>query len=410
MNQMTSVLKMKHLQSEKRAKQYSIALLIETSSIYGRQILRGIHRFIQTENHQDWLAVIEERDLNSSSMPGWIQDWTGDGIISRQMTSDLQVELQKTDIAFVDLNDRIESKMFSTVRSDDIEIGRLAAEHLEERGLQNFAFCGFQGESWSELRESGFRTATMGVKKSRYYSLQSDWFARDAKLWEQEKVKLTNWLEGLPKPIGILAANDIRGKQIIDCCHHAGIAVPESVSVVGVDNDEIICDFSPTPLTSVVPNAERVGFRAAQILSRLLDDKASGKPKTRPERIIVPPLGVFSRQSSDIVAVDDKELAAALRFIRKRACDGITVADVIETTGMSRSTIERKMRAIINRSPQQEIRRVQLKQVCALLAGTEMSIESIALQCGYDHPEYLHVVFKREMEMTPGEYRTTRGS
>lgn len=394
-------------------KQFSVALLIETSSTYGRQILRGIHRYIQTENQQDWLAVLEERDLNSG-IPAWIRDWSGDGIISRQTTADVQLELKKTDIAFIDLNDRVDSRSYSTVRSDDLEIGRLAAEHLQERGLEQFAFCGFENEYWSELRESGFRAAVTQDAQVKYYALRSDWYARDVKLWEREKVKLTEWLQGLPKPIGILAANDIRGKQIVDCCYQAGIQVPEQVAVVGVDNDEITCNFCHTALTSVMPNAEGIGFRAAQLLSGMLERKSNQASSmvseaAKLEHIVLPPLGVFARQSSDIVAVDDEDLAAALKYIRNHACDGITVADVIEATGMSRSTIERKMRNVINRSPQQEIRRVQLKQVCTLLAGTDMSIEAIALQCGYEHPEYLHVVFKREMEMTPGEYRNAIG-
>ena len=155
-------------------------------------------------------------------------------------------------------------------------------------------------------------------------------------------------------------------------------------------------------MSSVIPNAEGIGFRAAQILSQMLDNRRS---RDAADEILIQPLGVFSRRSSDIVAVDDHELAAALRFIRHRASTGISVADVVEATGMSRSTIERKMRRVINRSPQQEIRRVQLKQVCTLLAGTELSVESIALQCGFEHPEYMHVVFKRITGTTPGEFR-----
>lgn len=389
------------------AKKYSVALLIETSSNYGRQILRGIHRFIETEKGQDWLAVLEERDLNSG-VPDWIQRWSGDGIISRQTTSSLQAAMRLSDIAFVDLNDRVESKLFSTVRSDDFEIGRIAAEHFKERGIQNLAFCGFQDESWSEQRELGFREEATKDRKAKYFSLNSEWFARDAILWEQEKNRILKWLQQLPTPIGVLAANDIRGKQVIDCCLEAGISVPESVAVVGVDNDELLCNFSRIPLTSVIPNAERIGYRAAQILSQMFEDRDAKKVLRRvfhPEHERILPLGIFSRRSSDIVSVDDQELAAALRFIREKACEGITVADVVKASGMSRSTIERKMRSIIQRTPQQEIRRVQLRQVCTLLAGTDLPIEAIALQCGFEHPEYLHVVFKREMKVTPGDYR-----
>ena len=316
-------------------RQFSVALLIETSSTYGRQILRGIHRFVQTETEQEWTAVLEERDLNYG-IPKWLRDWSGDGVISRQPTGELQSELRDKGIAFVELNDRSDAEAVTSVRSDDEAIGRLGAEHLAERGLKHFAFCGFKDESWSELRETGFRRFIESLNDATCESLQADWFARDVELWDQERVRLTNWLEGLPKPVGIMAGNDLRGKQLIDCCHQINLQVPEAVSIVGVDNDELVCNFSRTPMSSVIPNAEGIGFRAAKILAGMLEDESARK---RADEIRLAPLGVFARRSSDIVAIDDRELAAALRYIRHHACEGISVADVVNTTGMSRSTL-----------------------------------------------------------------------
>ncbi len=384
---------------------YSIALLIETSSSYGRQILRGIQRFIQEKEKQDWIAVIEERDVNAG-VPDWIKNWSGDGIISRQTTEELQLEVTNRELAFVELTDRDELTGFTKVRSDDHAIGAMAAEHFQERGLQNFAFCGFNKESWSDRRALGFQSFVNDIPQAKFSSFQVDWFAKNQRQRDSEKANLIAWLKSLPKPVGIMGCNDACGKKLIDCCEEASIDVPESIAVLGVDNDELLCNFSHTPLSSVMPNAEEIGFRSAALLSEMLESKS--KP-TKAQEFKIPPLGVFARRSSDIVAVEDDELSATLQFIRNNACQGITVADVVNEIGVSRSTIERKMRDVIGRSPQQEIRRVQLRQVCTLLLGTDLPIETIALQCGYGHPEYMHVVFKREMKMTPGKYRKTGG-
>jgi LacI family transcriptional regulator len=150
----------------------------------------------------------------------------------------------------------------------------------------------------------------------------------------------------------------------------------------------------------VIANAELVGFRAAELLSDLMDRK---QPPQR--EYLIPPLGVATRQSTDVVAIDDPEISAALRYIREHACRGISVKDVLANVPVSRSTLERQMRKYLKRSPQQEIRSVQLKRARELLAATDLSMQQIAHRCGFIHPEYMHVVFRRELKMTPGEYR-----
>jgi LacI family transcriptional regulator len=385
---------------------YSVALLIETSSLYGRQILTGIQRFVRTNKEQEWIAVIQETDLNAG-VPGWLDNWPGDGVISRQTTDQLKEELRNKDIAIVDLTDRYPQGEFVTIRSDDEAIGRLGAEHFLERSLPHFGFCGFGAEGWSLRRKNGFENQLKKSKTGPALVYESEGYRQDAKRWEDVKVDLTNWLVGLPTPIGIMACNDLRAKQLIDCCYHAHIKVPESVAILGVDNDSLFCDFCHPPLSSVIPNAEEVGFQSALALSRMFRSKSN---RQRTFDLAIPPIGVFARRSSDIVAVDDDDLGIALRFIRDHSCEGITVADVIEIAGMSRSSIERKFRGVIGRSPQQEIRRIQLQNVCTFLSTTDLPIEAIASHCGFEHPEYLHVVFKRSFKMTPGEFRNRNRS
>ena len=382
--------------------QHTVALFIETSSTYGRQILRGVQRFMQTQTNQEWFAVIEERDLNTV-VPEWAKRWQGDGIISRQVSDDIRDEILERKIAFVELADRNLSGDYATVRSDDGEIGRMGAEHLRELGLTHFAFCGFRNEAWSQRRKDGFEDFLTGRVDTTIHSFESDWYAKSHRKREDSRDRLRHWLMHLPKPVGVMACNDVCGKQLIDCCHHNAIEVPESVAVVGVDNDDLLCSFCAPPLSSVQPNAEHIGFRSASLLSEMLSGEL---PYDHRAEILIPPLGVIARGSSDIIDVGDQELAVAIRYIREAACQPVTVNDVARHCSLNRRSLERKMRSLLGRTPQQEIQRVRLRRVCSLLAGSELSVERIASDCGYDNPEYLYVVFKREMRMTPGEYRS----
>lgn len=201
-------------------------------------------------------------------------------------------------------------------------------------------------------------------------------------------------------PYGIFACNDIRGQQVINACGALNLAVPEQVAILGVDNDDLLCRVCSPPLSSVIPNAELVGFRAAETLAKMMD----GQP-VKSDLQALPPLGIATRQSTDVVAIDDREVAAALRFIRERACDGITVEDVVRNASLSRSTLERQVRKFLGRTPQEEIRHNQIKRVKELLTTTDLAAEKIAALCGFEHPEYMHVVFKRVAGDTPGQFR-----
>ena len=386
-------------------KKYSVALIVETSSNYGRQLLRGVLRFKKTQ--RDWSVFLEQRDLKSGP-PDWLDAWQGDGIICRTTTSEIASMIRERRIPFVELTDRYSEELdFVTLRSDDAAIGRLGAAHLMERGFRSFGFCGFEQEAWSDRREAAFveklnrERLGCSVFKSYWYGTQVGPTSRAHRSSPvQDMERMSRWIKSLPAPVGIMACNDICGKHVLDCCLMNEIPVPEQVAVVGVDNDDLLCNFCQPPLSSVVPNAEQIGYQAAEKLSLLMAGQIVTPLLQQTE-----PLDVKTRQSTDVIAIEDTDLANALSFIRSNACFGITVNEVLEHTALSRSSLERRVRKLLGRSPQQEIRNCQLKQVRLLLKETDLSIEQIALKCGFDHPEYLHVMFKRELNMTPGDYR-----
>jgi LacI family transcriptional regulator len=371
--------------------------MIETSMIYGRQLLRGIIRYLRS--HQPWSVFFEQREL-AAAPPAWIKNWRGDGIISRPTTPQLAELLQKKKIPVVNLNDIHTDLDLPLIESDHHAIGRLAAAHLLERGFRHFAFCGFTGHAWSRKRREGFTTTTVAGAGSACAVYESPWGGPNAHPWEEEQQQIGDWLRSLPRPVGILASNDMRGQHVLDACKRINLGVPEVVAVIGVDDDVLLCELCDPPLSSVVPNPERIGYEAASLLDRWM---AGDKP--RQQQWLVEPVGVTARQSTDVLAIDDPHVAAAVRYIREHACQGMTVPDVLKQVPLSRTVLERQFRKYLGRSPQAEIRAVQLKRVRLLLTETDLRLERIAELAGYEHPEYLSVVFKRETGQTPGAYR-----
>jgi LacI family transcriptional regulator len=187
---------------------------------------------------------------------------------------------------------------------------------------------------------------------------------------------------------------------VLDACQRVDAAVPEAVAVVGVDNDDVFCELCDPPLSSIMTNPQRIGYEAAALLGRLMDGE---KPETNDS--FVEPIGVHARQSTDVLAVEDSDVAAAMTFIRDHATDGCTVDDVLHHVPLGRSSLERRFRKFLGRSPQAEINRVRIKRIHELLAETDLPLSRIAELVGYEHPEYLSVVFKRETGQTPGQYR-----
>jgi LacI family transcriptional regulator len=373
-----------------------VALMIETSSIYGRRLLEGITRYLRS--HRPWSIFLEQRELDSEP-PRWLETWRGDGVISRWSSPNVATALREADVAAVDLCDRRGPFGLTRITSDDRAIGIMAAEHLLERGFRSFGFCGFIGELWVIRRREGFLdTLARSGCTGRVY--ESHWGGPGAPPWEDDQAKIGRWIASLPRPVGVMACDDVRGLHVLDACQRSGLKVPEEVAVIGVDDDALICQLCDPPLSSVIPNPERIGYEAAALLDRLMD----GGRADLQERLI-PPLGVTIRQSTDVLAIADEPFTSAVRYIREHACLGINVGDVLDRVPLSRSTLERRFRKYLGRSPQAEIRAVQLQRAKQLLAETDHATRRIAELVGFEHPEYFNVVFKRVFGRTPGQFR-----
>jgi LacI family transcriptional regulator len=370
-----------------------VALLIETSLASGRDILRGVARYARENGH--WSIYHEPRSLEQS-VPRWLRNWDGDGIIARLQNARIADAVVATGIPAVDVLGVVRRPELPLTHVDNVAVARLAATHFLERGFRRFGFCGVDGTNWSDERRDAFVAAvTEAGGECLVYKLQAG-----RGNWENEQDHLAAWVKSLPRPCAVMACNDPRGQKVLEACRRIGVRVPDEVAVVGVDNDEPICAISDPPLSSVVPDHERVGYEAAALLVRLW----AGDP-TAGVSIFVPPAGVITRQSSDVLALGDREVAEAIRFIREHACQGLGVDDVCRELAVSRSTLQRRFRALLGHTIHDEIVSVRLKRAQELLLGTDIPIATIALRCGFGRQEYLGAVFRARLGQSPAAYR-----
>ena len=288
------------------------------------------------------------------------------------------------------------------VAMDDVAAGAQAAEHLMDCRLQRFAFYGYKPEFKASVnRLAGFRDALT----ARGFRCEVCPMAvpSGAQRWaHSHRPDLITWLRALPKPVGILALDDTNAHDLAEACAEADIGVPDHVAIIGVNNDDLLCESAWPPLSSVNADYTRIGFAAAKLLDRLLD----GEGLPRDERLVLlPPLGVVRRQSTDVLAVTDPNLADAIRFIREHACDPCTVDDVLGKVPVGRRWLERAFVAHLGRTPKEEITRVRIETARRLLAHSDLSIAEVVARCGYQELKSFYTAFGNLTGTTPAAYR-----
>lgn len=387
----------------KSFKRPRVALLVESSRGYGRGILWGIAKFVR--EHDPWSIFFQDLNLCDDT-PAWLKNWRGEGIISRLENRDVVSVIRRLKLPAVYLRHVSLGAGMPSILADNEAIARLCFEHLKERGFRHYAFCGFNGADYSDERRDAFARSVAEAGWPCHVYAEGNPLAKwDTAQYEGLGLKdggcVANWIKQLPKPIGLMACNDMRGQQVLDACRATGLASPEEIAVIGVDNDDVLCNLSEPPLSSVVPNAERVGYETAALLSRMM---AGFKPA--PVETFVEPSGIVTRRSTDVLAMEDRQIAAATRFIRECACQGIDVSDVLRAVPMSRSTLDRRFMKILGRSPKDEILRIRLDRVKQLLADTDFPLALIAEKVGLEHVEHLSRIFKGRLKMTPSEFKS----
>jgi LacI family transcriptional regulator len=378
-----------------------IILLVESSRGSGRALLRGIANY--AHHHGPWSFYWEPGGLEKA----WptLRKIEADGVILRDVKK-VNEALASGLPAVVIGHRQSEIPGLVNVVTDSEAIGRMGAEHLLQCGFKHFAFCGYSDNPlektvWSEVRGEFFsaRIREAGFPKTDRYALSDR-----AKDWPKERRSLPQWLQGLPKPVGLMACNDECGQQVVEACKLVGLSVPDQVGVIGADNDEVVCGLTDPPLSSVAINFERAGYDAARALDKLMRG-ARGVPP----RIIAAAPHIVTRRSTDFVATDEPHLTRALQFVRDRARTGISVDEVARAAGLSRRALEKQFRGFLGRSILEEIRRVRTDHIARLLVETDLPVASIAGMLGFTDAHHFARYFCSAKQMTPLRYRNTHG-
>ncbi len=375
---------------------YRVALVIETSNRYGRDLLYGVRDWIR--GGERWAVRFTEQ-ARRAPLPAWLADWKGHGIIARVDSSHIAAALKRTGLPVVDVSDERFNSEFPRVGIDNAAVAKLAVNHLQSKGLKHLAFIGDPRFIWSRQRATTFKQLAAASSKSfRVYAGGSVREPRPGS--DSELGRISRWLEKLPKPVGVFACYDNRAQQVLEACQLSELSVPDEVAVIGVDDDEVLCQLSTPPLTSVLPNARLTGYEAAATLSRMM----RGERLTLQTKY-VEPVRVVERQSTDTTAVADPKVAAALRFIAEHACDGIGVSDVLRAVPISRTLFDKRFKALLGHSPHHHILGKKVERAKQLLVESDLSIAVVAELAGFVSASYLSTVFRRELGLSPYAYR-----
>jgi LacI family transcriptional regulator len=369
-----------------------IALCMELTDFYEHGIARGVVRY--AKSRPDWRLFGY----------GWmfrpltdLKSWKGDGVIARVETSRDADRIASLGIPVVDVAGAYRRPGFRHVTNDDVRTGADAAAHLMACGFQRFAFLGVSGTIWSEDRRRGFIQG-LGAGQLPQFNRSLDW-------WEnphESTVAFEEFLSGLGLPAALFACNDTTGLRATERAHRLGINVPEGLAILGVDNEDILCELASPSLSSIMLDCEAIGFRAAAGIDAILD----GSGPAEGSRVSVPPREVAERESTRTFSCPDPIVARAVTFIRARAHEGIDVRDVVRVAAASRRSLEIRFRAATGRTIHDEIARARLSRARRLLKATTLTVEQVAAASGFGAVQRFHSAFRSSTGMSPGEWRS----
>ncbi len=390
---------MSRLRAEKHASHGAtarVAVLVDTSTTWGRNILSGIINYTRSRRH--WQIFVEARGIEEhlTLPPGW----KGDGVIARVNSSAMATHLRLRRIPVVNVSGiEIPGAVFPRVCTNLAASARLAAAHFLDRGFRHFAYFSLLGVDYVAAHQRAFVEAIQaGGGDFASFAVKPQAGAEPD--WRLDLVILGEWVKRLPKPLAILCWNASGAREMVFACQEVGVQVPEEVAVLSQADDEMLCEASQIPISGVRVAADVIGFQAAKTLEQLM----AGRPAPA-EPLVISPLSVMTRQSTDTLAVRDPVLVKALSYIRQQATLPVLVSDVARHTGVSRRALERRFLEVLQRTPAQELRRHQFERARQLLTDTNLPMPEVAEKSGFGSQAYLAAAFRKHFDVTPMQFR-----
>ncbi len=376
-----------------------IMIIIDTSRASGRKFLYGAGKYISTLT--DWEVYTQppgylKEEYPNSSIGFPIEKL--DGLLIRDAIS--PVRIMNIDIPKV-INDTQREIIpgTSTIITDSMKIGKVAAEYFLGLGFMHFAFYGFEEFEWSQKRHNGFKDilAERGIKT--VYRFENQRLSDHQSI--TERLKILEWLKQLPRPLCVFACNDDQATSVLEACKIADLSVPEEVAVLGVDNDELVCNLSSPPLSSIELDFEKAGFVAAQHLNDLIQNKSEN------EIIHVSPIDIIERRSTDILATLEPytEMTKTIKYINENHFEQISVETLAEIAGLSVSQFERNFKKLFHTTPIRYITKLRLNEACKALSQSDDGVAQIALKTGFCDQSYFTRIFTNKIGITPNAYR-----
>jgi len=384
----------------KRVKEIALAF---PRGAHQEVFIEGVLRYAR-EHQCNWSYITAPESLSLSVLD--LVGWPGDGILAALNTAEEADCAATLSLPVVNISSALLQSPVPRSIVDNHAIGALAADHLVCKGFQDYAFYGLSDVRYSTDRHHGFeeRLGLSGYRSVQFLSKPT--FGLGGNLWLNQHRALAEWLTVLPTPCGLFAVSDYRGRQVLDACRQLDLQVPEQIAVIGVDNEQVICEHAYPTLTSVARNDQLEGYRAAAMLDRLLNGK-----RVSLEEPPIPPLQVVERESTATFAVSDSRLRDALSFLHQHIERPITIDQIKDHAGVSRRWLEYAFRDTLGETPYQYLRRQRLALARRLLAEEPTAkVYSIAQQAGFSSAKQLAIAFQQDFGMSPREYRRSTQS
>jgi LacI family transcriptional regulator len=373
-----------------------VAVLVETDDSWGREVVESIARFGH-ENH--WSLLLSPRDdQHRLRLPA---RWNGDGAIVSLRDHALCRHVKAAGVPAVDVAiQQPEERWCGRVATDDDARAAMAFEHFQSRHFENFACYSPPIGRYSHDRALAFqRVASRAGDRCDIFTATKNKQGG----WDGNQTAVAAWLKSLPKPLAVFAADPYPARQLIEICQLEGLRIPDDIAVLAGDTDDLLCNIASPRISSVELATHKIGRTACEMLKSIMD----GGPVPQ-QPTLIPPLRVIARHSTEILAVEDRDLAQIVQYIRDRAAEGIRVSDILRAFPISRRSLEQRFRNILGRSPAEEIRRTRLQHARKLLVETDMSVAEIATASGVCSGAQLASAFRRYLGIRPSALREGR--